>query len=53
VREFVRRQQQCCSFLDFTIRCENDAVILEIAAPEDTGEAADALFATYTTTPRT
>jgi hypothetical protein len=53
VREFVGREQQCCSFLNFTIRRERDAVILDITAPEDTGEAADTLFATYTATPRT
>jgi hypothetical protein len=46
VREFVRRERQCCPFLDFTIRRENDAVILEITTPDDTGEAADALFGT-------
>jgi hypothetical protein len=53
VREFVRREQQCCSFLDFTIRRETDAVIVEITAPEGTGEVADALFGTYTARRRT
>jgi hypothetical protein len=53
VREFVRCERKCFCFLDFTIRRENNAVILEITAPEDTGEAADALFATYSATRRT
>lgn len=47
VREFVRREQECCPFLDFTVRQSMDAVTVVIAAPENAGEAADALFASY------
>lgn len=48
VREFVRREQECCPFLDFTVRKENGAVILVIEAPQGVSEVADALFAAYT-----
>jgi hypothetical protein len=50
VRELVRREQQCCPFLDFSVRREDDVVMLEITGPEDVGDAADALFAPYTAT---
>ena len=47
---FVRREQECCPFLGFTIREDRDAVILVIDAPENAIEAADALFGTHTAT---
>ena len=48
---FVRREQECCPFLGFTIREDRDArSILVIEAPENASEAADALFGTYTAT---
>ena len=50
VREFVDREQQCCPFLDFTMRHENGSFILVIDSPEDASEAADALFAPYVLT---
>jgi hypothetical protein len=49
VWEFVRREQECCPFLGFTIREDRDALILVIEAPQNASEAADALFGTYTT----
>lgn len=54
VRELVEREQECCPFLDFTIRGgqnsrdatrDTDALLLVIDAPEGAGEAAEALFA--------
>ncbi|WP_454561591.1 hypothetical protein [Mycobacterium haemophilum] len=45
VREFVRREQECCPFIDFTIQSAEKAVILVIEAPQSAGEVADALFA--------
>ena len=47
---FVRREQECCPFLGFTIREDRDALILVIEAPENASEAADALFGTHTAT---
>ena len=47
---FVRREQECCPFLGFTIREDRDALILVIEAPENASEAVDALFGTYTAT---
>jgi hypothetical protein len=52
VREFVRREQECCPFLAFNIRDEYDAVVVAIEAPENAGKAADMLFAPYTATRR-
>jgi hypothetical protein len=51
VREFVRREQECCPFLGFTIRETSDAFVLEISVPADAGEAADVLFGSYTERP--
>lgn len=46
----VRREQECCPFLGFTIREDRDTLNLVIEAPENASEAADALFGTYTAT---
>lgn len=48
VREFVRREQQCCPFLEFAIQEGENAIFLVIEAPEDACEAADVLFGSYT-----
>ncbi|MGH3551087.1 MAG: hypothetical protein ACRDT5_00500 [Mycobacterium sp.] len=45
VREFVRGEQECCPFLEFTIHEDENALIVTIEAPEDASEAADELFA--------
>jgi hypothetical protein len=45
---FVRREQESCPFLGFTIQEDKDALILVIDAPENASEAADALFGTPT-----
>ncbi|OBG45176.1 hypothetical protein A5672_09420 [Mycobacterium alsense] len=47
VREFVRRERQCCPFLDFTIEERQDALVVTIEAPTGLGATADALFAAY------
>ncbi|MGH3597512.1 MAG: hypothetical protein ACRDUT_16385 [Mycobacterium sp.] len=44
VREFVRREQECCPFLEFTIHARENAVIVGIEAPAEASEAADELF---------
>jgi hypothetical protein len=44
VREMVRREQECCSFLSFDLREDADAVRLTIVAPEEAREAATLLF---------
>jgi hypothetical protein len=35
VKEMVRREKQCCAFLKFHIRQEEDDVLLAITAPEE------------------
>jgi hypothetical protein len=50
VREFVRRERQCCPFLRFTIRDAPDALVVAIEAPPEAADAADALFEPYLTT---
>ncbi|MCV7399323.1 hypothetical protein H7K24_04040 [Mycobacterium fragae] len=48
VREFVRREQQCCPFLDFTICEQNKAIIVIVTAPEGVGANDQELFGPYT-----
>ena len=50
VREFVRREQHCCPFLQFTTRDEKDSLLVVIEVPEIRAELADALFGGYTDT---
>ena len=44
VREMVRKEQQCCAFLNFDLSEIDGAVRLTIAVPERAREVADALF---------
>jgi hypothetical protein len=44
VREMVRNEQTCCSFLSFDLREAPEEIRLTITAPETAREAADALF---------
>jgi hypothetical protein len=34
LREFVRRDKECCPFLDFSVRRDQDALQLEVRGPE-------------------
>ena len=47
VREMVRNEQACCSFLTFDLREDPDQIRLVITAPETAREAADMLFAQF------
>ena len=44
VREMVRKEQECCAFLTFTLAEDPGGVTLTIAAPERAREAADLIF---------
>jgi hypothetical protein len=44
VREMVRKEQQCCAFLNFDLSEFDEGVRLTITAPERAREVADALF---------
>ena len=44
VREMVRNEQACCSFLTFDLQEAPDEIRLTITAPESAREAADMLF---------
>ncbi|MEQ8393713.1 hypothetical protein [Thalassobaculum sp.] len=44
VSEMVRREQQCCAFLSFTLHREADAIRLVIEAPEAAADSLDAVF---------
>jgi hypothetical protein len=44
IREMVRNEAACCSFLTFDMREGRDEIQLTITAPEAAREAADALF---------
>jgi hypothetical protein len=44
VREMMRKEQTCCSFLTFEMQEHPDEVRLRIRAPENARASADALF---------
>lgn len=44
VSEMVRREQECCAFLTFTLHREADAIRLVIEAPEAAADSLDAVF---------
>jgi hypothetical protein len=44
VREMVRKERQCCAFLNFDLADIDEGVRLTITAPERAREVADALF---------
>jgi hypothetical protein len=43
-REMVRKEKECCAFLNFNLREDHREVRLTITAPEDAREAANVLF---------
>jgi hypothetical protein len=51
VREMVRNEQACCSFLSFDLREASDEIRLTITAPEAAREAADVLFEQFLPNP--
>jgi hypothetical protein len=38
VRDLLRREQECCPFLSFTIASSSKALHLQVAVPDDAGE---------------
>jgi hypothetical protein len=44
VREMVRKEKDCCGFLNFDLREVEQEVRLTITAPEEARDAADFLF---------
>ena len=48
VREMVRNEQTCCSFLAFEMDERPDEIWVTITAPEAARAAADSLFAQFT-----
>lgn len=44
VQDLVAKESECCSFLEFSLRQDADAVRLSILAPESAAFAADELF---------
>lgn len=53
VREMVRREQECCAFLDFTLNENDKELTLAITAPEAAREALDAVFDPFLTRSKT
>jgi hypothetical protein len=49
VREMVAREKECCAFLNFTMREEQDGVRLIIEAPEASRGVIDSLFEPFET----
>lgn len=49
VRDMVRREQKCCTFLRFELNQGDDALMLAITAPEEARDALEALFEPFLT----
>lgn len=47
VDDFVRDEQQCCSFFEFAVRQRDDEVVLELAAPEEAAHMLDAAMEAF------
>lgn len=47
VRRLVAQEQQCCGFLAFELREQNDVITLSITAPEAAREAAEMVFGPF------
>ena len=43
-RELVAAESKCCAFLDFTLGRDQDAIVLDIAGPQETRPVIDVLF---------
>ena len=50
VGEMVRKERECCPFLNFDLRDDKDEVRLTITAPEEAREAAAMLFDQFIST---
>ena len=44
-QELVAAESQCCAFLDFDLRRENGALVLDISGPEDARPVIEMFFA--------
>lgn len=51
VRELVRKEQACCSFLTFDLDEHSDEIRLIVTAPEAAREVADTLFGEFVRAP--
>lgn len=51
VREMVNREKECCAFLHFDLRAEENRITLTITAPEDARQAAEMLFQQFVAPP--
>ena len=49
VRDMVRRERQCCAFLDFELSEDEKGLTLVIAAPEAAWDTLDAVFDPFLT----
>jgi hypothetical protein len=49
LRQLIRREQACCGFLRFEMEEAADVIRLTITAPPEAGEAAEGLFACFST----
>ncbi|OOO44665.1 hypothetical protein BS629_28015 [Rhizobium leguminosarum bv. viciae USDA 2370] len=47
LQELVRKERECCAFLDFDLKQEVDTIRLTITAPEEARESAGALFSHF------
>ncbi len=45
LRAVIEAEARCCAFLHMELQCENDALVLEIAGPQDARPVIAELFA--------
>jgi hypothetical protein len=50
VKEMVRREQECCPFLNFTVREETSQIVVNVTAPEEAREASETMFEQFVAT---
>lgn len=48
LRDLVSKENECCAFLGFDLRQQDQCVVLTITAPEEAAENADLLFGHFT-----
>lgn len=47
LEEIVAAEAKCCSFLNFSLECRGDVLVLAISAPEDGQQIADEMAAAF------
>jgi hypothetical protein len=49
VKQMIRREQECCAFMNFKLQEEGEEILVTISAPEEARAAAETLFEQFIT----